>query len=200
MQSRGALDSLSDEELMRMYLEGEDKAFEIVYRRRREGLRRFLERQCYSAATATELAQDVWFKLIRACQNGNYTAEAKFTTFLYRMAKNQMIDWYRKHGKVQTVELNEELDDGADLPEYQSQAVTSPEQLYADKQRLQEVLEAIDDLSEAQRMTLLMQIEGNMSYDEIAEAMDTNRETVKTRLRYARDHLKRRVLGDQPGA
>ncbi len=41
-----------------------------------------------------------------------------------------------------------------------------------------------------------MQLEGNMSYDEIADAMGTNRETVKTRLRYARAHLKRRVFRD----
>ncbi len=75
------------------YLGGSDKAFEIVYRRRRAGPRRFFERQYASAALGQDLAQDVWFKLIRACQRGRYAAEAKFTTFLYRIARNTLIDW-----------------------------------------------------------------------------------------------------------
>jgi len=193
MQSRRELDELSDEDLMRMYISGDQRAFEVVYRRRRAGLRRFFERQCRSSAVGTELAQDVWFKLVRACENGNYTAEAKFTTYLYRLAKNQLIDWYRKHGKVQTLEFKEEIDEGEEGAEVQSLNIEDPEKLYASKEHIQSILEAVDSLSDAQRATLLMQIEGDMSYEEIAEAMDTKRETVKTRLRYARDHLKKRL-------
>ena len=179
---------------MRMYLSGDQTAFDVVYRRRREGLRRFFERQCGSAAVAKELAQDAWFRLIRACQNGNYTAEAKFTTYLYRLGKNLLIDWYRKHGAYQTVELREELDEGDDNVVPLVSSTRNPEQAYADKERREALMAAVESLSAEQRMTLMMQLEGNMSYDEIAEAMNTNRETVKTRLRYARDHLKKRVL------
>ena len=60
MLSDKSRQALSDEELMRQYLAGDDKAFETVYARRREGLRRFLERQCGSAAIGQELAQDAW--------------------------------------------------------------------------------------------------------------------------------------------
>ena len=105
-----------------------------------------------------------------------------------------MIDWYRKHGSYQTVELREEIDDGDDNVVPLTSNLRNPEQLYAEKEKLEAVLAAVESLSAEQRMTLMMQIEGNMSYDEIAEAMNTNRETVKTRLRYARDHLKKRVL------
>ncbi len=185
-----------DEDLMRRYLAGDEKAFEIVYKRRREGLRRFFERQCGSRALGQELAQDVWFKLLRACQNEQYTAEAKFTTYLYRLAKNQLIDWYRKNGDVKTVELYDSLGSEDEVVESQDYHVEDPESIYADKERLETVMEAIKSLSKEQQTTLLMQLEGNMSYDEIADAMGTNRETVKTRLRYARAHLKRRVFRD----
>ncbi len=185
-----------DEDLMRRYLAGDEKAFEIVYTRRREGLRRFFERQCGSRALGQELAQDVWFKLIRACQKKQYTAEAKFTTYLYRMAKNQLIDWYRKNGDVKTVELYDSVGSQDEIIEPQHYRFENPESIYADKERLEVVLEAIENLSKEQQTTLLMQLEGNMSYDEIADAMGTNRETVKTRLRYARAHLKRRVFQD----
>lgn len=180
---------------MRRYLEGDEKAFEIVYGRRRVGLRRFFERQCGSSALGQELAQDVWFKLIRACQNKQYTAEAKFTTYLYRMAKNQLIDWYRKEGNVKTVEFIDEVESDDEVVDYHQYHVDDPEKIYADRERLTAVLEAVDGLSKEQKTTLLMQLEGNMSYEEIAQAMGTNRETVKTRLRYAREHLKRRVFG-----
>ncbi len=156
----------------------------------------YLKRQCGSRALGQELAQDVWFKLLRACQNEQYTAEAKFTTYLYRLAKNQLIDWYRKNGDVKTVELYDSLGSEDEVVELQDYHVDDPESIYADKERLETVMEAIKSLSKEQQTTLLMQLECNMSYDEIADAMGTNRETVKTRLRYARAHLKRRVFRD----
>ena len=187
--------SETDESLMKMYLAGKASAFDVVYRRRREGLRRFFERQCGSRAVSQELAQDVWFKLIRACQGGQYTAEAKFTTYLYRLAKNQLIDWYRKNGNVRTVELYDTMESDEDtVIELHQHHVEDPERILADKEKADRLHEAIGTLSAEQRTTLLMQMEGDMSYDDIAVAMGTNRETVKTRLRYARDHLKRRVL------
>ena len=194
MLSDKSRQALSDEELMRQYLAGDDKAFETVYARRREGLRRFLGRQCGSAATGQELAQDAWFKLIRACQNGQYTAEAKFTTFLYRVARNTLIDWYRKHGKTKIVDLHggSDEDDGDEI-EFEDKSIRNPEEAYADAQNVEVVLSAIEDLPAVQRATLLMYLEGEMSYEEIAEAMDTKRETVKTRLRYARTTLKQQV-------
>lgn len=185
----------SDEELMRRYLAGDDKAFETVYARRRAGLRRFLERQCGSAATGQELAQEVWFKLIRACQGGQYTAEAKFTTFLYRVARNTLIDWYRKNGKAPIVELHSKSDDDDEEPiEFEDRSIRNPEEAVADAQNVEVVMKAIDELPEVQKTTLLMFLEGEMSYEEIAEAMNTKRETVKTRLRYARAALKQQVF------
>ncbi|MHA1572205.1 MAG: RNA polymerase sigma factor, partial [Alphaproteobacteria bacterium] len=68
--------------------------------------------------------------------------------------------------------------------------------LLADKEKLQIVLDGIEQLSAEQKQTLLMYVEGEMSYDEIAEAMETKRETVKTRLRYARAHLKKLVFAE----
>ena len=177
------------------YLAGDAKAFETVYARRREGLRWFFQRQCGSTVVGQELAQEVWFKLVRACQNGQYTAEAKFTSFLYRVARNLLIDWYRKNGDVKIVQLHESgEDDDGPVIEFEDKNARDPEQIYGDKEKLQTVLSSIEDLPTVQKTTLLMYLEGEMSYDEIAEAMNTKRETVKTRLRYARAALKKSVI------
>ena len=189
-------ESLSDEELMRRYLSGDQSAFEIVYRRRREGLRRFFGRNTGSMAVGAELAQEVWMKLIKAGQSGSYTAEAKFTTYLYRLARNQLIDWYRKHRNREMVEFNEEVDTDDDVPEYQEYQVQDPEKIYSDRERLNKVMDGIGNLSDVQRTALLMYVEGEMSYEDIAEATGTSRETVKTRLRYARQHLKKLVFDE----
>ncbi len=184
---------LADEDLMVKYLDGDARAFETVYERRREGLRWFFQRQCGSTGVGQELAQEVWFKLIRACQNGQYTVEAKFTTFLYRIARNALIDWYRSNGDVKTVQLHEGGDDDEPEMEFEDEDARDPEQLYADKEHMQSVMASIDELPAVQKTTLLMYLEGEMSYDDIAVAMNTKRETVKTRLRYARAALKKAV-------
>ncbi len=196
MRDSSPAEALTDEALMLDYLGGSDKAFEIVYRRRRAGLRRFFERQCGSAALGQELAQDVWFKLVRACQKGQYTAEAKFTTFLYRIARNTLIDWYRSSGAAKTVEVYDSAqgDDDDAVVEYEDTAARDPEQLVGEAQSIEAIRAAIEALPAVQKTTLLMYLEGEMNYDEIAEAMNTKRETVKTRLRYARQALKMRGL------
>lgn len=180
---------------MRLYLNGHGSAFEIVYERRREGLRRYFVRQTRSPELGSDLAQETWFKLLRACENGGYTAEAKFTTFLYKIGNNLFIDWFRKHGGNRAMAQEEDMDSVGNDEEFWGQSSPDPERQLAEKERDQAVQAAIGSLSPEQRETLLMQLEGDLSYDEIAEAMNTNRETVKTRLRYARAHLKKRLLG-----
>lgn len=184
----------SDEALMARYLAGDEKAFEIVYRRHRDGVRRFFARQCGSAAVGQELAQEVWFKVIRAVQNENYSTDGRFTTYLYRVARNQLIDWYRKTGSHQEVEIDDTTEESSEVIEFGRGTIRNPEEIYADQRKVQAVLEAIADLPEAQRTALMMYLESDMSYEEIAEATGTNRETVKSRLRYARRVLRQEVL------
>ena len=185
----------SDESLMARYVAGDDKAFEVVYRRHRAGLRRFFQRQCGSAATAQELAQEVWFRVIRAVQNQSYSADGRFAPYLYRIARNHLIDWYRKTGSYRELEMEDAVEQEAEVVSLERSGARDPEQLLADKQNLQNVLSAIEELPEEQRTALMMHLESDMTYEEIAEATGTNRETVKSRLRYARRTLRINVIG-----
>jgi len=188
-------DTVSDEALMSRYAGGDEKAFEAVYRRHRAGLRRFFARQCGSEATGQELAQEVWFRVVRAVQDGNYSADGRFGPYLYRIARNHLIDWYRKTGSYREIEINETTENETEGAMLESSGERNPEQALGDKQALQNVLSAIEDLPDEQRTALMMYLESDMSYEEIAEATGTNRETVKSRLRYARQTLRERVLG-----
>jgi len=188
-------DTVSDETLMSRYAGGDERAFEAVYRRHRAGLRRFFARQCGSEATGQELAQEVWFRVIRAVQDGNYSADGRFGPYLYRIARNHLIDWYRKTGSYREIEIDETTENETESAMLESSGARNPEQELGDKQALRNVLSAIEDLPQEQRTALMMYLESDMSYEEIAEATGTNRETVKSRLRYARQTLRERVLG-----
>ena len=101
----------SDEELMLGYRDGDAAAFDVLYARHKGGVYRYLHRQCRDAAAAEELFQDVWMNLIRA--RAGYTVQAKFTTYLYRLAHNRLIDHYRKHSQA-AVSSFEDMDESAE--------------------------------------------------------------------------------------
>lgn len=176
--------------------DGDGKAFEALYRQHREGLRRFFLRNCGSEALAQEMAQDVWFKVIRAVRCNSFHAYGSFTSYLYRIARNQLIDWYRRRAISPEIEIDDEtMECRSDVVDFQRRSVCSPEQICGDKEAVRILMAAITELPEIQRTTLLMYLESEMSYKEIAEAMGTNRETVKSRLRYARRLLREKIAG-----
>jgi RNA polymerase sigma-70 factor (ECF subfamily) len=85
----------TDETLMLGYRDGDAAAFDVLYGRHKGGIYRYLLRQCRNAALADELFQDVWMNLIRA--RAGYTVQAKFSTYLYRIAHNRLMDHFRRN-------------------------------------------------------------------------------------------------------
>lgn len=175
----------SDEELMLGYRDGDIAAFDALYERHKGGLYRYLLRQCREAAVAEELLQDIWMNLIRA--RSGYTVQARFTTYLYHLAHNRLIDHYRKHAHAAAASFED--GDG------QAEAVPDERERPADealdaKRQAGRLLELIAGLPEAQREAFLMQQEGGMSVEEIAQATGVTRETAKSRLRYAMARLR----------
>ena len=176
----------SDEELMLLYRDGDAAAFDALYARHKGGLYRYLLRQCRDAASAEELFQDVWTNLIRA--RAGYTVQAKFTTYLYRLAHNRLIDHYRKHSHAAMVSFaSEEGEAIAELPDTRERPADDALDARRQAGRL---LELIAELPEAQREAFLLQQEGGMSVEEIARATGVTRETAKSRLRYAINRLR----------
>src|SRR5712672_1464312 len=83
----------SDEALMGRYARGEAAAFELLYRRHELRVWRYLQRNLKNAATADELMQEVWFAVARDASR--YLPSARFTTWLFSIAHNRMIDSIR---------------------------------------------------------------------------------------------------------
>jgi len=170
----------ADEELMLRYGGGDAGAFETLYRRHRGPLYRFLLHQVKNdAATAEELFQDVWMRVIDF--RGRYEARAKFSSWVYAIAHNRLMDFHRASGKAKFLDEEESADAIEMLP-----AGDPPAEIRLERKRAAErLLDALGRLPEAQREAFLLQQEGDLSVEEIAQATGVGRETAKTRLRYA---------------
>ena len=175
----------ADEELMLRYGGGDTGAFETLYRRHRGPLYRFLLRQVKNdAATAEELFQDVWMRVIDF--RGRYEARAKFSSWVYAIAHNRLMDFYRASGKAKFLDQEESGDAIDALP-----ADDPPAEIRLDRKRAAErLLAALAELPGAQREAFLLQQEGEFSLEEIAQATGVSRETAKSRLRYALSKLR----------
>ena len=176
----------TDEELMLLYRDGDAGAFDALYARHKGGLYRYLLRQCRNAAAAEELFQDVWMNLIRA--RSGYSVQAKFTTYLYRLAHNRLIDHYRKNSHVSLVSFEEE--DCEAITELPDERARPQDEALDAKRQAGRLMELIASLPEPQREAFLLQQEGGMSVEEIALATGVARETAKSRLRYAMSRLR----------
>lgn len=176
----------ADEELMLRYRDGDAGAFDVLYRRHKGGLYRYLLRQCRDAAVAEELFQDVWMSLIRV--RGSYEVTAKFTTYVYRMAHNRLIDHYRKNAHGAVLSYDDEA--GPQIDEPAAALQSQPDVNYDIRQQAARLMSLLAGLPEAQREAFILQQEAGMGIGEIAAATGVTRETAKSRLRYAMARLR----------
>ena len=175
-------DTDSDEKLMLAYAQGDAGAFEILYGRYRGPLYRYFLRQCSSATVAEELYQDVWMKLIRA--RDRYEVKAKFSTYLFHLAHNHLIDHFRRQRG--TIPASYE-DDPEDFP---AEGQPGPERQVELRRQVERLRDLIGQLPEAQREAFLMREEGGLELQQIAEATGVGLEAAKSRVRYALRRLR----------
>lgn len=177
----------ADSALMLRYRDGDVAAFEELYGRHKDSVYRYLLRLSQDPATAEDVFQEVWGKIIKA--RDNYRRTAKFTTFLYRVAHNCFIDHVRRNKRhAGNVGLEpDQLADAAESPEALTEKTLARRRMEA----------ALADLPEEQRDTFLLHEEAGLNLEQIAAVTGTNREASKSRLRYAVAKLRAAI--DEPG-
>jgi RNA polymerase sigma-70 factor (ECF subfamily) len=175
-----------DSALMLRYRDGDVAAFEVLYSRHKDAVFRYLLRLCQHRDTAEDVFQDVWGKIVKA--RDSYRPTAKFSTFLYRVAHNCFIDHIRRNKRhTQTAAVDPDSQpDPADLPEVETERSLARRRLEV----------ALQELPEEQRDVFLLSEEAGLSLDQIASVTDSNRETAKSRLRYAVNKLRAAI--DEP--
>lgn len=174
---------------MMRYRYGELAAFDQLYRRHKDPLYRFLLRGCGQPDIAGELFQDVWARLIDS--RGRYQVSAKFTTWLYTLAHNRLVDHLRR----QRPQLSLEDAEAAAAPQLHAAPERRPDAQAEAAERAGQLRAALAALPDDQRATFLLHEEGGLTLEQIASVSGVGRETIKSRLRYALAKL-RRTLAD----
>jgi RNA polymerase sigma-70 factor (ECF subfamily) len=174
-------------------LGGQQHRFEELVTRYQSQIVNYVCRMLGNYEDAVDLSQDVFLKAYSAL--GSYKPQYPFPAWLFRIARNAAIDEIRKRRLV-TVSLDApvELEDGSVGREVESPGL-DPEDAYLGAELADRVSAAIDELPDKYREAIILRHAADLSYDEIAEALELPLGTVKTRIFRARDAL-RRSLGD----
>jgi RNA polymerase sigma-70 factor (ECF subfamily) len=177
-----------DEVLLGAYGQGDSQAFETLLARYRAPLFTFLLRSARDRGRAEELYQDVWIKVIERCDE--FRGDAKFSTWLYAIARNLSIDHQRKmkfraHTSLDAIQPTS----GQSMGERVANPGPSTAQLALGGLVRERIARAVEGLPEEQReVFLLRQLQG-LAFKEIAVVVGVPANTVKSRMRYALERL-----------
>ncbi|MGB5102074.1 MAG: sigma-70 family RNA polymerase sigma factor [Steroidobacteraceae bacterium] len=181
-----------DEALMLAYARGDAVSFERLYERHKGPTYRYLLRHTSDRASTDELHQDVWMRVVKA--RASYTPAARFTTWLYTLARHRLVDHWRSRRVAYVSLLDEETDcDVDDDGEAGSSAFAAGDDPLAatmNAQSGQRLLAALADVPGPQRDAFLLHVEAGLSLHEIASLVGVPAETIKSRLRYAYRRLR----------
>jgi|SRR5579863_4278843 len=177
----------SDEALINRYGRGDVTAFATLYRRHEMRVWRYIKRNVGSRAIADELMQEVWFAVAREAPRFKLTA--RFTAWLFTIARNRVIDALRAMRRQVSLDalgqegsaMLEQLTTGTDVGPLAAVVV---------RDQASALALAIAQLPEDQRDAFLLQVEGDLSVEEVAAITRSPFETTKSRLRYARAKLR----------
>jgi RNA polymerase sigma factor (sigma-70 family) len=177
----------TDESLIERYARGEVAAFDALYRRHELRIWRYLMRQVGNRATAEELMQEVWFAVAREAQR--FQPRARFTTWLFTVARNRMLDAMRSNRRTLSLDALG-YESGAVLGHLSTEPSVGPLAAAVVRDEQGALAAALAQLPEEQRDAFLLQIEGELTIEEVASVTHSSFETTKSRLRYARSKLR----------
>lgn len=195
-------DARNDEDLMVAFAHGEPDAFAVLVRRHQRGLYNFLLRSVGDAGRAEELLQDVFVRVIRS--KHRYQQTAKFTTWVYKIARNITIDESRRAKFRRHASLDAKRRRGAREGEGRAMIDRLPaDQVGTDTAAAgptiqRRISEAVAELPEEQRVVFLMRQLKGMSFKQIGEVVGAPENTVKSRMRYALEKLRQELSDMDP--
>ena len=185
METTGSkLTDLTDIELVRMAAEQNQAAYIVLYTRYNVGVRSHISRYVAQKEDIEDICLESFQKAFSQIES--YNPEHKFSTWLYRIARNTAFDYLSKHMRemtnMPTTSINEEIAELKELPA----TMHNPEEDIINQQEYDKWLTNIEKLKDDYRTVAKMNLIDNFGYKEIADALEMPLNTVKTKIRRAK--------------
>lgn len=182
------LKKLTDNELVRAYVNGNNQAFDMLLQRYQGKVYSYILHIVKNKDVADDIFQETFVKIIMTLRQGRYTDTGKFAAWLNRIAHNHIIDYYRQEKSENSVSID---NDDVDMLNRRDLCEANIEDLMVDIQIRDDVRRIIDALPLPQREVLVMRYYNDMSFKEIAEATGVSINTALGRMRYAILNMRR---------
>ncbi len=175
---------VSDENLMLAYQGGDRLAFETLLTRHKSGIYNFLYRFIGSKELAEEAFQEVFVRVIKSAEN--YSPQAKFTTWVYTIARNYCIDQSRKNRLRKVTSLDEkDRENEMSLADKIPDEKANPADDIAANQMMGHLERILNEMNPDQKEVFLLRERQGLPFEDIAKVVGSSINTVKSRMRYA---------------
>lgn len=188
-----AIKNLDDQQLVSMYLDGGEQAFEVLLLRHKDRIYRAIYNKVRERELAEDIFQETFVKIINTLKLGNYNEEGKFLPWAMRIAQNLVIDYFRKSSRMRMV--NERSSKSEDFNIFSILKMEDPnvEQSMVRGELEQQMIQLLDHLPESQKDIIVKRIFQDLSFKEIADLEDISINTALGRMRYALINLRKMI-------
>lgn len=189
-----SIQRLEDNELVQLYINGNEESLAVLLHRHKRRIFSSILLVVRDKALAEDLFQDTFFKVIQTLKRNQYSEEGKFLPWVLRIARNLIIDHFRKNKKLPTVpvyvnEDGEEVDVFATIPS-EDDGFKSNEEFQGFKRKIRKM---VNNLPDEQKEVVIMRMYYDMSFKEIADFCNVSINTSLGRMRYALINLKKMI-------
>ena len=192
-----SIQNLDDNRLVSLYVKGNEEALAILIKRHKQKVYSCIYLLVRDRALTEDFFQDTFVKVIQSLKSGNYYEDGKFGAWLQRIAKNLVIDYFRKNKKMKMVPnvVNEE---GEEVDIFSILQIEDEGRSAEEKMFIKKTMRAlIEELPYEQKEVIIMRTYYDMSFKEISEMTNVSINTALGRMRYSLINLKKMMEDKQ---
>jgi RNA polymerase sigma factor (sigma-70 family) len=186
-----SIQHLDDNRLVNLYIKGNEEALAILIKRHKQKVYSCIYLLVRDRTLTEDFFQDTFVKVIQSLKSGNYYEDGKFGAWLQRIAKNLVIDYFRKNKKMKTVP-NIVNEDGEEVDIFSILNIESYDRSAEEKMYIKKTMRSlIEELPYEQKEVVIMRAYYDMSFKEISDMTNVSINTALGRMRYSLINLKK---------
>jgi len=188
-----AMDQLEDQELVALYIRGNEQAFEVLLMRHKNKIYNYVFSKIRDHAVSQDVFQDAFMKIVRTLKKGSYNEEGKFLPWAMRIAHNLVIDHFRRSNKVKMVSETSSKSEDFNIFSILKIEEENVEDVITREELEVQMVELVQHLPTTQKEILEMRIFQGMSFKDIAEQENISINTALGRMRYALINIRKMI-------